>query len=328
MKTRAVPILMAVSLLCSMPAAARGTQRPTLRIYLPREIEVDGDSLRLGDITIVRSAGPELAGRASAVTMGRAPFAEETLVIDRRTVLSRLAAAGIPGAEAQLSGAEKIMVKRRECVVSADRILLEAEKCLARHRPGPEGAGWRLTHRPKNMVLPGRSGQVHLRAELLKDAPKHYVTVGLSAVREGKTLATVKLTYRLMYPHQQAVATRDIAAGQMITPDNARLQGSLMAFPQDDGFRPPFGKIATSALKSGTVIRPGLLRPASPVAVVEKGQTVVIKVVGAGFVISGLGQALEPGRADQIIRVRNLDSKRIIEAEVMFDGTVSPVIRR
>ena len=45
-----------------------------------------------------------------------------------------------------------------------------------------------------------------------------------------------------------------------------------------------------------------------------------------GFTISGTGLALQDGRPGDFIRVRNVDSKRIVVAKVTADGTVAPVI--
>ncbi len=47
---------------------------------------------------------------------------------------------------------------------------------------------------------------------------------------------------------------------------------------------------------------------------------------GKGFVISGVGQAMESGRVGDLIRVRNIDSKRIIIVRIAGDGTGTPLL--
>jgi flagella basal body P-ring formation protein FlgA len=58
---------------------------------------------------------------------------------------------------------------------------------------------------------------------------------------------------------------------------------------------------------------------------VRRGETVVMRLRGPGFLLTGLGQALEDGRPGGFIKVRNVDSSRVITAKVAADGSVEPV---
>jgi flagella basal body P-ring formation protein FlgA len=60
--------------------------------------------------------------------------------------------------------------------------------------------------------------------------------------------------------------------------------------------------------------------------VIQRNQTVRLRVQGAGFLITGVGQALQEGRVGEYIKVRNVDSKRVVTGRVAFDGAVEPVI--
>ena len=87
----------------------------------------------------------------------------------------------------------------------------------------------------------------------------------------------------------------------------------------------PFGMIVTRHLSAGTIIPHGLIRPARPAVIVRRNQTVVMRIQGFGFTISAIGQALENGRRGDVIKVRNVDTKRVITARGGFDGTVRPL---
>ena len=64
-----------------------------------------------------------------------------------------------------------------------------------------------------------------------------------------------------------------------------------------------------------------------PRIVVKRNQGVVMRIAGPTFVITGQGTAQQDGHTGDYIKVRNVDSRKIVTARVMFDGTVEPVYK-
>jgi len=60
--------------------------------------------------------------------------------------------------------------------------------------------------------------------------------------------------------------------------------------------------------------------------VVFRNQPVVIEIEIPGLKVTAMGLPLEDGKAGQLIKVRNVDSKRDIIARVKADGTVAPIL--
>ncbi len=324
MKVKTITIAVA---LFAVSAPAQAADSAPLRLYLPRDVVLEADSLTLGAIAILRSDDAELARRASAVPMGRAPFAKESLVIDRRTILSRLASCGIRAESVQITGAPKVTVRRNETVIRAAEILKTAEKFLRGCRPGPSGVGWRLASKVDDFVFAAAASKAKLQAKLAKNAPADHVKVRVTAVCGGKEVAAGDLLFKLLHPDRQAVAVRDIPAGTKVTAENTKIQAITRQSPARKEFVSPLGSIAAVEIKAGKVIHPNAVRQEKPAVVVERGRTVVMKIEGPGFRISGFAEALQDGRPGEIIKVRNVDTKRIVTARVAFDGTVSPVLR-
>jgi flagella basal body P-ring formation protein FlgA len=50
-----------------------------------------------------------------------------------------------------------------------------------------------------------------------------------------------------------------------------------------------------------------------------------MRIRGANFTITSMGEAMEDGRPGEFIRIRNISSRRIITAKVTRDGAVEPV---
>jgi len=63
----------------------------------------------------------------------------------------------------------------------------------------------------------------------------------------------------------------------------------------------------------------------NPPVIVKRNRTVVIRIERPGLLITAIGKAMQDGRAGDYIKVKNVDSQRIIFARVNADGTVEPV---
>ncbi|MHC4762939.1 MAG: flagellar basal body P-ring formation chaperone FlgA, partial [Planctomycetota bacterium] len=62
-----------------------------------------------------------------------------------------------------------------------------------------------------------------------------------------------------------------------------------------------------------------------PHILLKRNQNVVIKVDRLGLLITAIGKTMQDGRVGEYIKVRNVDSQRIIMAKVSEDGSVEPV---
>ncbi len=299
-----------------------------LRLYVPRNVHATGDTLRLGTITIFRSSDADLAQKASGIAMGRVPLPSESVVIDRRTVLSRLATSGIPSGLVKITGATSVTVRRDERSVPGVEILRAAQKFLRKNRPGGKGASWRILKRPGDVMFRNPGGQWKLASELRPDAPEGHVKVRVAVMRGDKQFAGSDLLFKLIYLHRKPFARKNIRSGERITEKNTEVRTVERGVPPEEDFVSPYGMTSKIRLKQGTALRTNILEPAKPAIVVRRRQTVVMKVEGIGFSISGFAEALANGRPGDVIRVRNIDTRRIVNARVAFDGTVRPILER
>lgn len=315
---------LAILLVVTCTAASVSATDAELRVHLPREVSVRGDTLTLGRLAVCRSSDEKLSERAERIAMGRAPFSGESLVIKRSTVLSRLASSGIDADRISISGADTVTVSRKEYVVDSEAILAAAEQLLKDTNPGPDGCVWRLVRKPQDLPVPA-GDEVSVKASLAESNAANEVRVLVSAVSGEKTLGSRELSYRVMYPWRQAVAAANLPAGTVLTEENITIRTSTSHRPQGRDWQPPTGQITVRPVSAGTVLRDSMLRGAKPAIVVERNETVVMKIDGEGFSLYWLGRALDSGGPGDIIRIRNVDSNRVVSARVAYDGTVQPV---
>jgi flagella basal body P-ring formation protein FlgA len=79
-------------------------------------------------------------------------------------------------------------------------------------------------------------------------------------------------------------------------------------------------------LSADTVIRPGMVGPLKPQLLLKRNQSVVIQIEKLGLLVTAVGKTMQEGRVGEYIKVRNIDSQRVILARVNENGTVEPVL--
>jgi len=298
-----------------------------VRIYLPRERTVESDKLTLGQIALVSCDNDKTANAAERIALGRAPWKGEDIVLDRKTILSRLASSGFDADDISFSGASSVTVKRDETTVDAERIVTAARRFLAANKPAGENAYWSLMRKPKDLIVQSPKG-VTLTATISDGAPSGCAKVVIHARRKDKELGKTEVLFKMGHLVQKVIATRDISPGEKISTDNATVVTIESLRPAQGRFAPPWGMVATGKISKGREVRDNLIRSPAQKVVVKRGQGVEMRIEGDGFAVRAAGQALQDGKPGEFIKVRNIDSKRIVVARVNADGYVVPVLKR
>jgi flagella basal body P-ring formation protein FlgA len=327
MRTTACYIL-AVALL---PAAAlqagdrAGDTAAALSVHLPRSVEADGRSLRLGDLAVLGGADAVLVSTCNRIAMGRAPWSGERLVITRPMVRARLATHGVAGDRVRFTGAEQVAVTRDETVTSSEAVAEAARTFLAEARPAPSECRWRLVREPDPIRAPAGS-EVALSARPAAHHAEGEARVTVVAEAGGKRVGASNVLFRLTYLQRRLVAARDIAPGEVVSPENTRIEKTMADRPDPGRWSAPYGEKAARLIPAGQEVRPGLVQAAAGEILVHRNEGVVMRIQGALFNVTALGKALENGRPGDLVKVENIDSGRVVLARVARDGSVEPVM--
>jgi flagellar basal body P-ring formation protein FlgA len=122
---------------------------------------------------------------------------------------------------------------------------------------------------------------------------------------------TVLIPNRVIYPGE----TIELAALKQVTLIPGKHKPDAMATRPED----LEGKIAKRTLLPGRYIPAGAIRDAW---LVEQGASVQVLFTAGALTISATGVTLQPGAAGDLVKVRNVDSGKIISGTVMADGTI------
>jgi flagella basal body P-ring formation protein FlgA len=296
-----------------------------LQVYLPREVTVEDDVISLGQVSIIRGE-ESLVAKASEIALGRISMPGQEIVLGRPIILSRLVCSGIPAPNVTLSGAEKITIKRQQQIIKGEDFVKLASTFLEKNPPAKSICQSKPLWLPKDLTVPAAGKDIKLSPRLAKSSARNQAKVRIVVFQDGKEIGSREVTFRLKYNYNKVVTLVDIPAGMVITPENVKIEKTSSNYPQPANWIPPYGLLAKRRLPVNTVIHPDMIGPLKPAVIVKRNSNVIIRLERLGLLVTAIGKATQDGRVDDYIKVRNVDSQRIILAKVKEDGTVEPVL--
>lgn|GEM_PF-1990717 len=117
------------------------------------------------------------------------------------------------------------------------------------------------------------------------------------------------------------VAARTLQPGEMISSTNTRVEYRPN---ESSGVSPAsaYGRAVSRTVPANQVIRSEHLVNTEPTTVIRKGEFVRLLARVGPLEVSTRGEALADGKVGQVIPVRNVDSKQVIQARVLRAATV------
>ena len=298
--------------------------KPNIQIHLPREIKIKGQTLSLNQIAVVRG-DVSLAAKANEIVMGRFSMPGQEIVFDRSTVLSRLVCNGIDASKVTLTGAEKITVKRQQKVIRGREFVDVASSFLMKNPPAGSLCSVKPMKVPKDLFVSETVRDTKLVPSMIKSISKSCARVQITVFADGKQIETREVVLRLKYDYRRAVTLVELDAGQMLSPENIKIEKVTSNYPEPLNWRAPYGFVTRRFIDANTVIQPGMISSVKPQVLLERNKTVLIRFENHGLFVTAIGKTMQKGSLGEYIKVRNVDSQRIILAKVKEDGTVEPV---
>jgi len=296
-----------------------------LRVYLPREVMIDGAQITFGQIALCQGEAP-LCAKAQAVEIAKFSVTGQQIVLDRKAILSRLAACGIDTDDVTLTGAEQVVVRRNETMIGSERFLAVARGFLEAQTQSAPPHTIRVIQTPTPWALPADAGNVELRPHPTAYRVNGTYRVRVDIVQDGRVLGHRDVAFALRYQRLQTVATVDLSPGDVLTMENTKIVSVETDRPPTTGWRAPFGQIVRRPIRAGQAIPETLLTEPEPPVLVRQRQMVVVRLETPALVVSWVGEALNEGRLGALIKVRMGTGRtgRIITGRVQSDGTVEP----
>jgi flagellar basal body P-ring formation protein FlgA len=304
---------------------AGATESVWLQIHLPREVTAQQTTLNLGQISVIRGASQwvDVAGR---IGLGRISLPGQKIVVDRATILSRLAASGIPSDKVLLTGSDAVTVSNGQKVIDSNEFVTAGRQALREALSNRSLVEMTAVVKPKDLPLLTEPQRLQFEPRVTRTDARGLVTVQIRALADGREVGVRDVPFRLKFEVRQAVALKEIPLGTALNADNIKIEKRTSEQPEPANWKPPYGLVAIRTLAADQEIRADMLQPPAPATVIRRNEAVIMRIQRPGLTITATGQALEDGRVGEPLKVRNVDSSKIVVCKVNADGTVEPVL--
>lgn len=263
-----------------------GSERGRISITLLPEARVDETVIFLDQIATLSGGSTLMRQRLAKMDIGELPPDADRVVISSEQVRFRLLLANIEESQFYITGAKRTMVAERENAISPRKIALAAERIVrSRHSGDPR----RTNITAQRAILAptielGPNDRTSLDATIQGRIPSEgKVRVDVSVGVNGRVREVIPITVEIT-SHD---ANIDLTADPRVRP---------AAYPE----RASSGKDV--AIKTRDIVK-------------------IIAQVGAAR-LEASGEAQQDGRLGDVIRVRNLESSRIVSGRIESRGIV------
>ncbi len=177
----------------------------------------------------------------------------------------------------------------------------------------------RFVAEPEHLQVPEGAREIVRLMQPLHPGPN---TLLVDYVYQGKLLKRVRLLGSLEVMLPVVVLKHPLPRHALVSQADVALERRpLTRLPKDVVLhvKDALGLRTRTSLRAGSVLRASALEIPP---VVKRGSLVRIVAQGENFLVTAVGEARQDGRPGQIIRVRNLVSKREVFARVVDEKTV------
>lgn len=311
-------ICLLVALWCLMLGTAWAG---SITITVHEQAEVKGPLMTLGDIADINGDDTERIARLQAVKLGNAPLPGNNTVLTGELISMRISASSADFSDVTWQLPEKVTVS----TLSQTLIGQSVADCAIQAVKQQLGTDGDTTVEAAGLPMDTnyRVGDLSLKVEMPRNIRYNGPTlVKVNVSLDGQKVAaeTVRLNIKMF--KEVVVATKSILPHEVFSGDSVKLERmDISRLPH--GFLTDVNKVV--GLSARRTISPGMVLSSTMLdrpVVIKRGDKVTIIARVGGTEITAPGQAMQDGSEDQIIRVQNLNSQKIISAKIIDESSV------
>jgi flagella basal body P-ring formation protein FlgA len=293
---------------------------PALEIAFKQSAQVDNAVIRLADVAECDENTP-LAEALADQPVGQAPAPGETLVLRAQNIKQYLLSnQSLPG-DLTWSGPPTITISRTGIAVGPERvqaIIAEFINSNTRNLPKAE-----ITFVPSALPLPFTLPKGDLSQEVIPSNPNIIGSSRFSIIFkiDNRVVKNMSVRGKIEALAKVVVAAQPLKKGLIIGPQHLRMAAvdiSDMTDPALDA-KDLIGMQLTRNLQADA---PVLASMVEILPVVKRGQKVKIAINSGPLHLTATGLAYNDGKLDQMIKVQNINSNKIILCRVTAPGLV------
>ncbi|MBL0714179.1 MAG: flagellar basal body P-ring formation protein FlgA [Desulfosarcina sp.] len=285
-------------------------------------IEINAPRIMLGQIVRIAPPQADMAARLAQIKIGRAPLAGQTRSISREYIMLRLRQSGFDPADFDIRMPAKIRVRRGAVEISREELeMMIRDHIMAAPVFEETEINVTMVRIKEDVVVP--KGQLRHEIQLQhQSAPSRMLPATIVLKVDGQFVRNVSALVSLEIMQNVVVSRKPIPRFKVIEAEDVMLRKMNVAGLSGNTIRAldsVIGKRARRALGMYAELCENMVEWPP---VVQKGDRVVILAQSGNLRITALGEVKGTAKVGQRVRVVNLDSNKIIMAQVIDRRTV------
>ncbi len=307
--------------------SASAEEAAVVHIALRQSSRVAHPLVKTNHIADIQGGNAPMRRRISELDVLEFPAGRTSEQISQSQLSLRLQLAGVPENAYRISGPTHTTVTLGTSFSSDQRIIEAAREGLSQHwRVEPNDLQIRLSQPlPAALrTLLADDANLEISPFLSQDHTPGFMRLVLGIYRDQNLLNRVTVLLDVQLVRTVAVTNGPLGARQLITADDVRLERrSVSGRVAMDAVTEVANKVTARSLPAGAIlvhkdIRPNGSGATGSAEVIKRGDIVrlVARTPGLSVALRAC-EALENGRIDETIRVRNLQSRKIVTGRVV-----------
>lgn len=319
MNTR-ICLFFLLSMLILMPGALAGK----IEINLMDNVVLEEKAITFSDVSTVSGDDTELVSKIKEIEIGTTPWANSARRIDLDFMRMRLYSSNINAEDVIFTNAKSVVVTVESTKLTGAEISQKAEEYLSSYLPvADRETTIELVRMPNDQWIPRRRDRIDLDISLVDtNKDRGNVELIVSASSDGTRFFKIPVFFKVRVYEYVAVAKKRIDRKQQLTKRNvfmARKETTNVhgfAFSSIDDL---IGKVTTTAIQPNTILTENVVE--IPPTIMQ-GTVVKLFIQTNGFKIVTKGMAQETGYIGDVIKVRNMESKKMLYGEIVDSDKV------
>ena len=306
-------LALALPLVSASPAAA-------ITLEFHHQATVEGAAVTLGDVADCLD-GKVICQALLSHAVAKAPEPGGAMALTAMEVGKTIRRLLPPENELELLGAASVVVTRLGQPITADDIFIQIDSYLRGQAGRWPEAEIRFT--PSEQPLPFAVPEGKITWDIIPANPGILGSPRIAVLIkvDGKVRKNLSVAGKLEVIAPVAVAKMALDRGAVIDPDQFSIDRRDISALDAPVANPTAaaGQLLTRSLKAG---EPLTRRAAEPPPVIHRGDVVKMVVRQGELLLTAAGIAQADGAMDQMIRVENSNSKKIVRGQVKGPGIV------
>ena len=295
-----------------------------LQITFNQEARVDRAVVTLGDIAQFDEKS-EMAQALGSQKVAQSPPPGELVVLRSLSIKQNLVSSLSLSEAIEWDGSPSVTLYRTGILIGSTKIQAIIAEYLAQNKADLPDAEIRFI--PATLPLPFNLPTGKLSYEVIPSNPQILGSSKFSIIFrvDNRVAKNMSVKGRVEALGQIVVATAKLAKGTILTSDNLALAVKDLSEIADPGLELNnfIGKKLKRSLRPGTPVRTTMVETCP---IIQRGERVKIVINRGSLHLSTMGIARNNGRQNQMIRVQNISSNKIVYCRVAAPGLVEVVL--